>query len=210
MTIVNPNRSSPIIRFFAQTFNTTKASPPAVQETVHFKHLLRGTRYLDVSKWHERGKSSSIVHAVCLPTKRSAFWGLGLSFSILRSFNSQSEGFSQVCSIIWSDQKSNYLCILSNVMRTLIRNRHGRPLLSRISFTRALRKTRPCSASHHLSKNVQKMANDWFIIHQSLCENKRQKTPGWRGEWTESSNHFYGRFREFGGCRTRAVTGRMG
>ena len=93
-------------------------------------------------------------------------------------------------------------------MRTLIRNRHGRPLLSRISFTRALRKTRPCSASHHLSKNAQKMANDCFIIHQSLCENKRQKKkPGWRGEWTESSGHFYGRFREFGGCRTRAVTG---
>ena len=27
-----------------------KASPPAVQETVHFKHLLRGTLYLDVNK----------------------------------------------------------------------------------------------------------------------------------------------------------------
>ena len=62
-------------------------------------------------------------------------------------------------------------------MRTLIRNRLGRPLLSRISFTRALRKTRPCGcgASHHLSKNAQKMANDWFIVHKSLCENKRQK-----------------------------------
>ena len=24
---------------------------------------------------------------------------------------------------------------------------------------------------------------------------KDQKTPGWRGEWTESSGHFYGRFR---------------
>ena len=60
-------------------------------------------------------------------------------------------------------------------MRTLILNRHGRPLLSRNSFTRALRKTRPCNASHHLSKNAQKMANDWFIIHKTLCENKRQK-----------------------------------
>ena len=80
-------------------------------------------------------------------------------------------------------------------MRTLIRNRHGGPLLSQISFTRALWKTQPCDASHHLSKNAQQMANDWFIIHQSLCENKRQKTPGWRGEWTKYSNHFfYGTF----------------
>ena len=53
-------------------------------------------------------------------------------------------------------------------MRTLIRNGHERPLLSQISFTRALRKTQPCDASHHLSKNAQQMANDWFIIHQSL------------------------------------------
>ena len=37
------------------------------------------------------------------------------------------------------------------------------------------------------------MANDWFITHQSLHKNKREKkTPGWRGEWTESSAHFYG------------------
>ena len=41
MRIVNPNRSSHIIRFFAQTFNTTKASPSAVQETVTFKGELR-------------------------------------------------------------------------------------------------------------------------------------------------------------------------
>ena len=39
---------------------------------------------------------------------------------------------------------------------------------------------------------------------------KGKKTPGWRGEWTESSGHFYGRFREFRGCRTRAVTGGSG
>ena len=36
--------------FFPQTFNTTKASPPVVQETVHLKHLLPGTQYLDASK----------------------------------------------------------------------------------------------------------------------------------------------------------------
>ena len=50
---------------------------------------------MDGSKLNERGKSSSIVHAVCLPTKCSAISGLGLSFSVLKSFNSQSEGFSQ-------------------------------------------------------------------------------------------------------------------
>ena len=95
-------------------------------------------------------------------------------------------------------------------MRTLIRNRHGRPLLSRISFTRALRKTRPCSASHHLSKNAQKMANDWFIIHQSLCENKRPKNTGWRGEWTESSGHFYGLLRAVQGIRGLSHTSGYG
>ena len=54
------------------------------------------------------------------------------------------------------------------------------------------------------------MANDWFIIHQSLCENKRQKTPGRRGEWTKSSGHFYGRLRAVQGIRGLSYTGGYG
>ena len=77
-------------------------------------------------------------------------------------------------------------------MRTLICNGHGRPSLSQISFTCALRKTQPCDASYYLSKNAQQMANDWFIIHQSLYENKKHQG----GETNELQRpfFFYGTF----------------
>ena len=58
------------------------------------------------------------------------------------------------------------------------------------------------------------MANDWLIIHQSLCENKRKKKhQGGEGNGLNPAAIFtggYRRFREFGGCRTRAVTGGSG
>ena len=75
-------------------------------------------------------------------------------------------------------------------------------------------KTRPCGASHHLSKNAEKMANDWFIIHQSLYKKeKTKKHPGGEGNGLNPAAIFtggYGRFRKFGGCRIRAVMGGSG
>ena len=60
----------------------------------------------------------------------------------------------------------------------------------------------------------QKMRKRWQMIGllsiNHSVKTKDKKTPGRRGEWTESSGHFYGRFREFAGCRTRAVQWRMG
>ena len=154
-----------------------------------------------------KGKSSSIVHEVCLPTKRLAIWGLGLSFSVLKSFNTQSEGFSQglLNNLKWSKVELS----LSSLKRDA--NVDSKP--TRTAITRALRKTRPCSASHHLSKNAQKMANDWLIIHQSLWKQKTKKHQGGEGNGLNPAAIFtggYGRFREFGGCRTRAVTGGSG
>ena len=92
-------------------------------------------------------------------------------------------------------------------MRTLIRNRHGWPLLSRIFFTRALQKTWPCVASHHLSINAQMIG--LLSINHSV-KTKGKKTPGRRGEWTESSGYFYGRLRAAQGIRGLSYTGGSG
>ena len=53
MGTVDPNQSMHTIRYFSQTFNTTKASPSAVQETVHLQHLLRGGTWMQVNEKKE-------------------------------------------------------------------------------------------------------------------------------------------------------------
>ena len=53
MGTVNPNQSMHTIRYFSQTFNTTKASPSAVQETVHLQNLLQGGTWMQVNEKKE-------------------------------------------------------------------------------------------------------------------------------------------------------------
>ena len=60
----------------------------------------------------------------------------------------------------------------------------------------------------------QKMRKRWQVIGllaiNHSMKTKDKKTPGWRWERAESSGPIYRQFREFGGCRTQAVKGRMG
>ena len=77
-------------------------------------------------------------------------------------------------------------------MQTLIQNRHGRPLLWRISFTRALQKTRPCSASHHLSKMCKRWQMIGLLSINHSVKTKDKKHQGGEGNGLNPATIFTG------------------
>ena len=163
---------------------------------------------------NEMNDFSSIVHAVCLPTKRSAIWGLGLSFSVLRSFNSQSEGFSQGLfnNLKWSRVE---LSLYSLKRDANFDSKSTRAAITLAKFFYSCSSKNPTPWC--FSWSVKKCAKDgkWLVYYPSitLWKQKTKKHPGGEGNGLNPVTIFtsgYGRFREFRGCRTRAVQGRMG
>ena len=81
-------------------------------------------------------------------------------------------------------------------------------------FRKIFEKSPPRGASHQLSKNAQKKANDWLTTPFYHYDNKITKSP--KGGWVEDldSTHIfsggYGRHREMERFSARAVTGGTG
>ena len=146
--------------------------------------------------------------------KRSAIWGLGLSFSVLRLFNSQSEGFSQGLfnNPKWSRVELSLYSLKRDANFDLKSTQVAITLANFFYSCSSKNLTLWC-----FSSSVKKCAKDgkWLVYYPSitLWKQKTKKHPEREGNGLNPAAIFtgsYRRFREFGGCRTRAVMGSSG